>query len=79
MCEEIEKMKKAERIKIAQRIISSEKFTYDEIAYFTNLTLEKIKTLTNNEKVLHFSRTFGYVTLYLFIHNIHSFYLAYCF
>lgn len=50
MCEEIEKMKKAERIKIAQRIISSEKFTYDEIAYFTNLTLEKIKTLTNNEK-----------------------------
>ena len=42
--------KKAERIKIAQRIISSEKFTYDEIAYFTNLTLEKIKTLTNNEK-----------------------------
>lgn len=50
MCEEIEKMKKAERIKIAQRIISSEKFTYDEMAYFTNLTLEKIKTLTNNEK-----------------------------
>lgn len=50
MCEEIEKIKKAERIKIAQRIISSEKFTYDEIAYFTNLTLEKIKTLTNNEK-----------------------------
>lgn len=49
MCEEIEKMKKAERIKIAP-VISSEKFTYDEIAYFTNLTLEKIKTLTNNEK-----------------------------
>ena len=80
MCEEIEKMKKAERIKIAQRIVSSEKFTYDEMAYFTNLTLEKIKTLTNNEKgPAFFSRTFGYVTLYLFIHNIHSFYLAYCF
>ena len=49
MCEEIEKMKKAERIKL-HTVISSEKFTYDEIAYFTNLTLEKIKTLTNNEK-----------------------------
>ncbi|WP_302578866.1 hypothetical protein [Anaerobutyricum hallii] len=49
MCDEIEKMKKAERIKIAQRMLSSEKFTYDEIAYFTDLTLEEIKTLTNSQ------------------------------
>lgn len=49
MCDEIEKMKKAERIKIAQRMLSSEKFTYDEIAYFTDLTLEEIKILTNNQ------------------------------
>lgn len=49
LCDEIEKMKKAERIKIAQRMLSSEKFTYDEIAYFTDLTLEEIKTLTNSQ------------------------------
>ena len=49
MCDEIEKMKKAERIKIAQRMLFSEKFTYDEIAYFTDLTLAEIKTLTNNQ------------------------------
>lgn len=48
LCDEIEKMKKAERIKIAQRMLSSEKFTYDEIAYFTNLTLEEIKVLIGN-------------------------------
>lgn len=34
MCEEIEKMKKAERIKIAQRIISSEKFTYGDSIFY---------------------------------------------
>lgn len=49
MCDGIEKIKKAERIKIAQRMLSSGKFTYDEIAYFTNLTLEEIKALTNNQ------------------------------
>lgn len=48
MCDEIEQMKKAERIKIAQRMLSSEKFTYDKIAYFTNLTLEEIKVLIGN-------------------------------
>jgi hypothetical protein len=49
LCDGIEKIKKAERIKIAQRMLSSGKFTYDEIAYFTNLTLEEIKALTNNQ------------------------------
>lgn len=42
-------MKKIERIKIAQRMLSSQKFTYDEVAYFTNLTLKEIKTLTNSQ------------------------------
>ncbi len=35
MCKEIEKMKKEERIKIAKRILASEKFNYEELAYFT--------------------------------------------
>ena len=47
MCKEIEKMKKEERIKITKRILASEKFNYEEIAYFTNLTIEEITTLAN--------------------------------
>ncbi len=47
MCKEIEKMKKEERIKIAKRILASEKFNYKEISYFTNLTIEEITALDN--------------------------------
>jgi len=47
LCKEIEKMKKEERIKIAKRILASEKFNYKEISYFTNLTIEEITALAN--------------------------------
>lgn len=56
MCDEIEQMKKAERIKIAQRMLSSEKFTYDKIAYFTNLTLEEIKVLIGNMHNIEYAK-----------------------
>ena len=45
MCREIENMRKAERIKIAKRMLVSGKLTYEDIAAFTDLPLEEIKAL----------------------------------
>ena len=38
-------MRKAKRIKITQRMLASGKLTYEDIATFTDLTLEEIKAL----------------------------------
>lgn len=45
MCREMENMRKAERIEIAKRMLASGKLTYEDIAAFTDLTLEEIKAL----------------------------------
>ena len=45
MCREMENMRKAERIEIAKRMLVSGKLTYEDIAAFTDLTLEEIKAL----------------------------------
>ena len=45
MCREMENMRKAERIEIAKRMLVSVKLTYEDIAAFTDLTLEEIKAL----------------------------------
>ena len=45
MCREMENMRKAERIEIAKRMLASGKLTYEDIATFTDLTLEEIKAL----------------------------------
>ena len=45
MCREMENMRKAERIEIAKRMLVSGKLTYEDIAAFTDLPLEEIKTL----------------------------------
>ena len=45
MCSEMENMRKAERIEIAKRMPASGKLTYEDIAAFTELTLEEIKAL----------------------------------
>ena len=42
---EMENMRKAERIEIAKRMLASGKLTYEDIAAFTDLTLEEIKAL----------------------------------
>ena len=39
MCREMENMRKAGRIEIAQHMLASGKLTYEDIATFTNLTL----------------------------------------
>jgi len=39
-------MRKSERVEIARRILASGKLTYEEIASFTDLTLDEIKALT---------------------------------
>ena len=44
-CREMENMRKAERIEIAKRMLASGKLTYEDIATFTDLTLEEIKAL----------------------------------
>ena len=41
MCREMENMRKAERIEIAKRMLASGKLTYEDIAAFTDLTLEE--------------------------------------
>ena len=46
MCREMENMRKAERIEIAKRMLASGKLTYEDIAAFTDLTLEEIEALT---------------------------------
>ena len=45
MCREKENMRKAERIEIAKRMLASCKLTYEDIATFTDLTLEEIEAL----------------------------------
>ena len=45
MCREMENMRKAERIEIAKRMLASGKLTYEDIAAFTDLTLEEIEAL----------------------------------
>ena len=45
MCREMENMRKAQRIEIAKRMLVSGKLTYEDIAAFTDLTLEEIKAL----------------------------------
>ena len=45
MCREMENMRKTERIEIAKRMLASGKLTYEDIATFTDLTLEEIKAL----------------------------------
>ena len=45
MCREMENMRKAERIEIAKRMLVSGKLTYEDVAAFTDLTLEEIKAL----------------------------------
>ena len=45
MCREMENMRKTERIEIAKRMLASGKLTYEDIAVFTDLTLEEIKAL----------------------------------
>lgn len=45
MCREMENMLKAERIEIARRMLASGKLTHEDIAAFTDLTLEEIAVL----------------------------------
>lgn len=45
MCSELENMRKAERIGIAKRMLISGKLTHEDIAAFTDLSLEGIKAL----------------------------------
>ena len=45
MCREMENMRKAERIEIAKRMLASGKLTYEDIAAFTDMTLEEIEAL----------------------------------
>lgn len=45
MCREMENMRKAEHIEIAKRMLVSGQLTYEDIATFTDLTLEEIKAL----------------------------------
>ena len=45
MCKALEEMRKNERIEVAQRMLLSGKLGYEEIASYTELTVEEVKAL----------------------------------
>lgn len=45
MCKALEEMRKNERIEVAQRMLLSGKLGYEEIASYTDLTVEEVKAL----------------------------------
>ncbi len=45
MCKALEEMRKNERIEVAQRMLRSGKLDYEEIASYTELTVEEVKAL----------------------------------
>lgn len=45
MCKALEEMRKNERIEVAQRMLLSGKLSYEDIADYTDLTIEEVKAL----------------------------------